>query len=155
MTKNQKIAQESLERKIENYKNHKIKDAQDLEQSTNRLINQIHLAELVRLINTIQMNDYLSRVEKRYMELLQTEAFKEYREQIVNFNDDYESFRDRLFRYAKQNEKNVSRSKNEWEEMLKENYSAGCGGSSEREPAYLSVDQEREDDQEIQKELHG
>lgn len=153
MTKNQKIAQESLERRIENYKRQKVKDIQALEQATNKLIDQIHLVELVRLIDTVRMNEYLSQVEKRYMEILQTESFKEYREQIVNFND-YESFRDKLFRYAKQEEKNVSRSRSEWEEMLKESYSAGLG-SNEREPAYISVDQEREDDQEIQKEFHG
>lgn len=101
------IAEESLERSVETYLYYTdFKDKEELDKKSERLSSQIKMFLACNIINFIMAQEYLASMEKRYIEALHSERFKEWREQIINLNDDFISDRERLF-HLKAVEKDV------------------------------------------------
>ena len=106
MTKKE-IAKQSLNRKIEEYEKYrKFKDKEEADNTYRTLEAQIKLAKEVNLINTVMTMEYLSRLQKRYSQILQSEQFREYRDQVLNFNDDVITDKERLYTMQQQEKKN-------------------------------------------------
>lgn len=139
-------AKEILDRKLKEIENKKkFENEKELEQDIAAVAAQIHKVQEVSLINTIEMNAYLSRLEEKYLKVLHTEQFKEYREQVINGDDDYLSYRERLFHYAKLERDNITRSRAQWEEALSGSDTSGNNSHSGRNEILKSVAEEREE----------
>lgn len=158
MTKSE-IAKRALERKLEAYEKYQqFTEKQKLDEQTELLSNQIKSVEQVRFINEIMARDYLSRLKKAYQEHLAKEQFKEWREHVMNFNDDYITGMERLFILRENEEKHVRQSAekgfslNSWRnEIERDNEATGNSGNSEREE--ISHDKQEERDEEKTKDI--
>lgn len=151
MNNYEQLAIATINKRMKNYENYlKYKDKQELDRSTYILVEQIKMIHELNLINTVMANNYLSDLKKKYIKKLQQEQFKEYREQIINFNDDVLTDRERLFLVRKTEENNARMSMNEWKQSLNNNKkeSSSNNGHFEKEERfkhrnYNNIKQER------------
>jgi len=156
MTKSE-MAKEALERKLEAYKKYQLfTEKQKLDEQTDIIRNQIKSAERVRLINDIYAREYLSKLKKAYQEHLAKEQFKEWREHVLNFNDDYITGMERLFVLREGEERSVRQSAesadkgfslSSWRsEIERDGETTGNSGNSEREEISHDKQEEREEE---------
>lgn len=144
------IAKQILDRKIVEYEKYrKFKDKKELDEAMQVLTSKIQLAVEVNMISVIAANSYLSQLEKKYIEIMYSEQFKEYREQIINFNDDIITSRERLFIMRKQETENTKNSMKTWRSELDKQSSSGAGeGGNGREEILKNKETEREEKRE-------
>lgn len=153
MTKRE-IAKEALERKLEAYRKYQLfTEKQKLDEQTEIISNQIKTAEQVRLINETMAREYLAQLKKAYNEHLAKEQFKEWREQVLNFNDDYVTGMERLFILRKEEKKNIQQSAKEgfslksWKmEIERDSDASGSSGNNERDEITHDKQEEREEE---------
>lgn len=151
MTKKE-IAKQILDRKLEDCKKREFKEKEKMDEAFVTLANQIKLAREVNLINTAMTIEYLSHLEQKYRENLQSEQFKEYRDQVINFNDDITTERERLYVMRKQEKENNQQSMKKWEQELdKKNSSNSAASVSERAEITRDKENERENEKEQEK----
>lgn len=146
----EQLAVSTINKRMSNFENGKYEDKQDLDRSTLVLAEQIKMIHEVNLINTIMANKYLSDLQKKYAKLLQTEQFKEYREQVINFNDDFITDRERLFNIRKTEADNNKMSMDAWKQAMKEDKhgnGSSNGGSEIEEPISEKKQEEPEQEQ--------
>lgn len=149
---NRERAKQTLDRKIKEYEKYrKFKDKEFLDNVTKTLIAQVQMVRNVNLITSIMANEYLSRLEKKYMETLQSEQFKEYRGQIINFNDDFTTSKERLYNEWEQEKKHAEQSITVWEKELdKKNTANSNNNTNEREENLRDKENEREEDRKLE-----
>lgn len=148
---NKEIAKQTLDRKLEECERYrKFKDKEQLDSTFQTLAAQVKLAREVNLINTVMTIEYLSRLEKKYMEVLQSEQFKEYRDQVINFNDDVITERERLYAMREQEKKNIEQSMKKWEKEIDKKASSNSS-SSTNERTEITKDKENEREKEQEK----
>ncbi len=153
MTK-QEIAKEAFERKLETYKKYQqFKDKEELDKQTEHIIMQIKNAEQVKLINEVMANEYLAELKRNYTAHIHSEQFKEWREQVINFNDDFITSRERLFAMRDEEKKSLNTrekfafSLNDWKRELDRNgASTNASGNNEREEITHDKQEEREEE---------
>lgn len=146
----ERLATATINRKMEKFYNCKYKHKQDLDRSMFVLAEQIKMVHEMNLINTIMANKYLSDLKKKYAKILQLEQFKEYREQVINFNDDVVTDRERLFNIRKTEADNNKLSMDAWKQAMKDekNGSGSNNGTSEiEEPVSEKKQEEPEQEQ--------
>lgn len=153
MTK-QEIAKEAFERKLETYKKYQqFKDKEELDKQTEHIIIQIKNAEQVKLINEVMANEYLTELKRNYTAHIHSEQFKEWREQVINFNDDFITSRERLFAMRDEEKKSLNTTEkfafslNDWKRELDRNgASSNASGNNEREEITHDKQEEREEE---------
>ena len=146
---NRELAKQTLDRRMEEFEKYqKFKNKEDLDNATRTLVAQVQMVREVNLINTIMTNEYLSRIEKKYRDTLHSEQFKEYREQVINFNDDFITSRERLYNMREQEKKNTQ-SMRMWErEVDKKSTANPNSGTNVRSEISKNKDNERENESE-------
>lgn len=150
MTKKE-LAKQALDRKIADYeKTNAYRNKEELDKATQALVEQVRMAQNVNLINATLSNEYLAKLEKKYTQSIHSEQFKEYREQVLNFNDDFITSRERLFRMRKTEKESTEKSMSKWKNEINKYSSNGSGyGGNTREELNKNVNNEMEREAEI------
>lgn len=119
--RSKKLAVDTINKKMYDYEKYAdYKDKADLDRATLLITEQIKLVHELNLINTIIANKYLSDLQKIFTMKLQRKQFKEFREQVINFNDDFTTEKEQLFIIRKTENNNLKMSMNEWKNAIDE-----------------------------------
>lgn len=144
MEENKKIAENHLNVMLGNFEKSDFKERKDVEERAKFITEQVIFVQQLNLINTICINEYLARIEKKRIDELNKLGQKEYREQVVNFNDDYVTDRERRILSEKE-EKLFSMS--DWKETISDN-NGSSSGNSDREDNFKNKENERNESKE-------
>lgn len=145
------IVERDIERKIEAYKkNQKENDKKSLDEHTEEVVKQVLMFERMGMINNYQAQIYLSDLKRIYEEFLKGELFKEWRENVINFNDDILTSQERLL-LSRLDEKKSSVNMVFWEkELRKRNNSSNSNGmKNDHDSMQREADKEKDHTREV------
>lgn len=107
-------------------------DKKIINRESDFLNKQINFFNQINLINVITANHYLARVEEKRLNEIKKSREKEYREQVINFNDDITTEKERILL----TQKKEAISLNDWEKIINE--------ESKEDKKQISVSNEKE-----------
>lgn len=111
----------------------KFKDMTELKSASMELEAQIVSAREVQLLTAIEAEEYMARIKNKYLDIMKKCFIKEYREQVINFNDDILTDRERLYLIRQQERKEVVEGMEKWKGEINKKSSAAGGVSINRE----------------------
>ena len=150
----EEIAINHLNIMVNNYKNSdfKGKTEKEINERADFIKEQIDFVQQLDLVNIITMNEYLSQVEKKRVEELKKLSRREYREQVVNFNDDVLTAREKYILAQKEEQKALNKNKgidddtlsvSEWLYQIENDVSSSSSANNEREAMNRNKEQEK------------
>lgn len=121
---NLEIEKEKLDKKVNQYEKIKnFRNKEELNNATLILIAQIQRAREVNIINNIMVNEYIVRLKTKYKDMIQKKQMQEYKEQVLNFNDDFVTSKERVYMMKEQEKKSIEEWKKELEKKVTEDSS--------------------------------
>ena len=140
---NLEIEKEKLDKKVNQYEKIKnFRNQEELNNATLILIAQIQRAREVNIINNIMVNEYIVRLKTKYKDMIQKKQMQEYKEQVLNFNDDFVTSKERVYMMKEQEKKSIEEWKKELEKKETEDSSASA--MHEKEENIRDKESERE-----------
>lgn len=140
---NLEIEKEKLDKKVNQYEKIKnFRNKEELNNATLILIAQIQRAREVNIINNIMVNEYIVRLKTKYKDMIQKKQMQEYKEQVLNFNDDFVTSKERVYMMKEQEKKSIEEWKKELEKKATEDSSASA--MHEKEENIRDKESERE-----------
>lgn len=144
MSYNENFAKNHLEDMVIKFEHRDFKSEDDVNEMSNFIKEQVIFVYRIELIQTIMLDEYLSRIERKRIEELKKIAQKEYREQVINFNDDIITDKEKLLLARQQEKKNIEESVmsvNQWLDIMDNNSNSQSSSNNERE--ILTKEKER------------